>query len=236
MEELLTPEFWTPNNIAWVAVSGLAAAVIAIFQDFVKKVLRAALSFVAALPRRLFPNIGGEVRRTFRTRRDAEEYIARDIAGSPFVFAMIGRGNYLQREIVNRIAVSDNTKLLRVIIPTGKRPRAARDPDWTAVNEIELARIDPAYGKGTLAAQIGPPAPPLETYRDRGVLEFREVNFPHIGRLVVTEKNVYLTPYDDVRPSADNRTIAYANRPDSVTYPHYLRLFNLLWQHGQMGS
>ena len=235
MDEILHPEFWTPVNVFWTAIGVVTAAAVAIFNDLVKSTLRSILAFCVALPRRLFPNFGGEVRKVFQTRRHAEEHIARDIAGSRFVFALIGRGNYLQREIVNRLA--DNTKLLRVIIPATKRQRGAKDPDWTAINEAELAKIDEAYRvPGTLAAQLAATAATLQTYRDRGVLDFREVNFPHLGRLIITEKNVYLTPYDDVRPSADNKTIAYAARPDAVTYGHYLRLFNLLWQQGSSGS
>jgi len=233
IEKVLEPDFWTLQSVSIAAVSLLVAVCAAIFQDAIKRLVEAGLraiatSFAVGLSNLLL----SDVRRVFRNRREAESYIARDMSQSNFVFAFIGRGNYLQREITNRIDQTDKTRNLRILTPMPSS-EISQGPDWTAINEQELARFDKLYGAGKLSEQLERTIDDLAAYEVKGVLQARRINTPHFGRLIITERNCYFTPYNDTQPSADNRTIAFANRKNAVMYPSYLRLFNLWWEQGQ---
>jgi hypothetical protein len=229
--EFFRNHVWTYDDVFVAAAALIAAALGAVFQDALKSwIVNAIRAIWTGVASGFSSLLGLEVRRSFASRREAESHIAKDIARSPFVFAYLGRGNYLQREIMNRIDQGNRTRLLRVIVPS-PQAREGEHPDWTAVNEQELADFDELYGDGHLKDQLERTISDLRGYAAKGILQFKTVNFPHFGRLIITERNAWFTPYHNRRSSADNKTVAFRSGRGAVVYDSYLRLFNLLWDN-----
>lgn len=172
-----------------------------------------------------------DVEYVFRNKREADEDIRKEIERSSFVYLLTGRGSDLQRDTFTEALGAGNKRRrpkFRILLPTS-RPRP-NEPDWTWQREEEIAKIDPGFGKGILRDQIETTARFLETYKGIGNVELRRFNYPHIGRILVTDSAAYFTPYRHDIHGRDSRIIKY--RRGGEMFDFYLRLFNQLWEYG----
>jgi hypothetical protein len=92
---------------------------------------------------------------------------------------------------------------------------------------MELAAFDPAFGKGILRDQIETTTKFLSSYIVSGDVELKFFNYPHIGRILITDRVLYFTPYRQDAHGRDSHVIKY--RRGGEMYDFFLRLFNQLW-------
>jgi hypothetical protein len=100
--------------------------------------------------------------------------------------------------------------------------------DWTADREAEIARFDPAFGGGVLAGQIDSTIAFLARPIEQSLVSMRLFNYPHIGRILITDRVAYFTPYRADAHSRNCRVIKY--RRGGEMYDYLSRLFDQLWR------
>ena len=164
-------------------------------------------------------------------KKIAAEDIKKELRRSYNVSIFTSRGNELQRDTFDPILLhrpATSITRVRILLPQTVIPPGIYD--WTAQRDRELAQFDRAFGKGLLHKQIESNVQFLEKYLDDNKLELRRVNCPHIGRIILTERYVYFTPY---RLEAHGRySISYKYRRGEM-YDNYERLFEQLWEAGK---
>jgi hypothetical protein len=164
-----------------------------------------------------------DVEYVFRNKRAADEDIRKEIDRASFIYLLTGRGNELQRETFEE-ALTGKAKfkvLLPIASPTGDVP------DWTEQREKEVAAVDPAFGKGILREQIETTVKFLHPYVTNGGVELKRFNYPHIGRILLTNRAAYFTPYRHDAHGRNSPVIKY--RSGGEMYDFFMRLFNQLW-------
>jgi hypothetical protein len=168
-----------------------------------------------------------DVEYVFRSKREADEDIRREINRTSFIYLLTGRGNELQRETFAGALRTTSTgakPIFRILLPIA-RPKAGQD-DWTGQREKEIASIDLAFGNGILREQIETTVKFLDKYVDAGVVEVKRFNYPHIGRVLITDRVVYFTPYRRDAHGRDSSVIKYRR---GEMYDFFLRLFDQFW-------
>ena len=171
-----------------------------------------------------------DVEYVFRNKREADVDIREEIDDASFVYLLTGRGNELQREtFAGALGPPKGRKPdFRILLPVA-RPKA-NEPDWTEQREREIAAVDTAFGKGILRDQLETTIKFLSPYVSVGDLELKHFNYPHIGRILITDRVVYFTPYRRDSHGRDSHVIKY--RRGGEMYDWFLRLFNQLWEQG----
>lgn len=169
-----------------------------------------------------------DIEYVFRNHEEAEPDIERELKKATFVYLLTCRGNGLQRNafltILNRQS-KGRLKEFKVLLPSLKLPRGQFS--WVDQREHELASFDPAFGSGILRKQIQTTIEFLGSYVGRGDIELRFFSMPHIARILITDRYVYLTPYTSDAHGRDSRIIKH--RRGGEMYEMLLRLFNQLW-------
>ena len=164
----------------------------------------------------------------FRTKVAAEADIREEIDRASFVYLLTGRGSELQRETFSEALGGASKKMksgFRILLPTTKSKTAK--PNWTLQREGEVAEFDPAFGQGILRDQIETTAKFLSPYVSSGTVELRRYNYPHIGRILLTNRAAYFTPYRQDAHGRDSHVVKY--RRGGEMYDFWLRLFTQLW-------
>ncbi|MFD7900541.1 hypothetical protein [Streptomyces sp. NPDC059743] len=90
----------------------------------------------------------------------------------------------------------------------------------------ELKVFDSAFGTGLLRRQIAATYDYLAPLSVTGHLEVRGYSVPHIGRVVATERVLYLTPYTADQHGRESPVIKYRR---GETYDVLMRLMDKLW-------
>jgi hypothetical protein len=172
------------------AASLTAAVAFAVGVTLVSKEARWLLT--AALGRML--NI--DVEYVFPTKAEAEADIKREVKRSGHVRLLTGRGNELQRgtfeALLGKRQQNDHTRF-EILLPT-YGSETGHDY-WVDRREGELAVFDPAFGRGTLAADIERNVRYLTGYLNGGDVTVSLYSFPQIGRILLTDRAAFLTPY-----------------------------------------
>ncbi len=145
---------------------------------------------------------------------------------------MTSRGNDLQRHVFADTlrAASAGTKRVRILLPD---PDAVGPPDWIDVRETETGSFDHAYRSGLLRLQIRQNISYLAAHAASGRMEMRLYNQPHIARIVLTDRVVYLTQYEDTRHGQLSPVKKY-RRGDM--YDYLCRTVALTWDHARQPS
>jgi hypothetical protein len=114
-----------------------------------------------------------------------------------------------------------------VLLPRTEEPA---DSAWTQQRQNELARFDHAFGRpGLLKEQIETNARFLDQYLNNERAQLRRFSCPHIGRLVITERCAYFTPY---RSDSHGRGCPVYKFRRGDLYDNFSRLFDQLWNAG----
>lgn len=175
--------------------------------------------------------VGIDIEYVFPNRAAACDDILRELKRATFVNLLTGRGQELQVEPFSILLGERPQEMkthFRILLPETKSIRGTTD--WTAVNEKELAQLDPVYWQGgLLKTQIKSTEKVLSAYQNDGFLEVRHFNCPHIGRVLITNRVAYFTAYNSLSHSRYNPVIKF--RRGGKMYDSYARLFNLLWQN-----
>jgi hypothetical protein len=205
-----------------VLASFVAGILLVILGGFISRKMRWILT--ATLGRLL----DIDIEYVFRKIPEFEEDLKRELGRAKFIYLFTGRGNDLQQEtytgVFNR-RQRDKISQFRILLPDPKLKPGATD--WLAQRNDELAAIDPPFGKGALRDQIEALVKFLDTYVSSGVVELKFYNYPHIGRILVTDRVAYFVPYRKDAHGRDSIKIKY--RAGGDMYEWFLRFFNQLW-------
>lgn len=163
----------------------------------------------------------------FKNPREAVDDIMKEIERAKFIKLFTGRGNELQRETY-KIALTNSDKRNRkfeILLPISHPQQG--EIDWTAQRESELSQFDSAFGNGLLRDQIDTTIKFLNNFIANGTVEIKYYNYPHIGKIVLTDKVVFFTPYREDSHGRDCNVIKY--RSGGIMYDYFMRFFNQLW-------
>jgi hypothetical protein len=190
------------------------------------------LFFSIPLRRWVYRQVGqlfGGIEYVFVNARRAQPEVESELGAAKFIKLVTGRGNELQREtfsslLANRPA-SRRTEF-QVLLPIARQRGSGYD--WTKQREDEIAQFDHAFGSGFLGAQIETTMRFLSQYEAKGVVKLRFYDAPHIGRILITDRCVFFTPYSRTQHGRDCPVIKYGAQSDM--YNFYMRYFEQLWE------
>jgi hypothetical protein len=165
-----------------------------------------------------------DVKYVFRNGREAEPAIREALESSRRVKVFTSRGNEFQRDLYNSLLDGQGERQAQLLLPaTVHRPD---ETDWVASRERELTAIDRSFGGGTLSRQIEANVDFLRPHVRPGRFDLRRYHAPHIGRVILTDRYCFLTPYAIEKHGRDSRVYQYG-RGD--TYDMFDRFFDLMW-------
>lgn len=167
-----------------------------------------------------------DVEFVFRNQADAASDLQKELEGAMDISILTGRGSELQRETFAPLFTPRSSRgSVRILLPDTEPPDGTYN--WTDQRENELASFDDTFGGGMLARQIDTSVTFVRQQVKAGRAQLRLFNAPHIGRIVITERYAYYTPYRDDVHGRDVRVYKF-RRGDM--YDNFKRLFGQLWQ------
>jgi len=214
------------NFVVNVLSSMVAGAIMLLLVGIVSR--KARWTLTAILGRIL----GIDIEYVYENARDASDDIRAELKRARFVQLLTGRGGELQRDtfacLLGERTESRNCPFT-ILLPQVEVPSG--NVDWTEVREHELAQIDRSFGAGVLKVQLRTTVEFLRPHLRVGKVELRLFNCPHIGRILITDRSVFFTPYSASAHARDCRVFQYRSGGD--TYQTLARLFNQLWLYGE---
>lgn len=175
-----------------------------------------------------------DIEASFDNLDAARDDIERELRRATQVDLLTGRGMELQRDLFRSLLRSrpEGRKVgFRVILPASK----ADKNDWISIREREAAEYDSAFGEpGLLRDQIRLTAQFLQKYINAKQVELRLADFPIFGRILLTERVLYLTPYSLKRPGRESRVFKF--RCGGDFYTCFSNLFAMLWEKGRTSN
>lgn len=210
--------FFQHSFVQSVIASLLAAFIVLLISVTLSKSFRRALTALAST----FLNV--DVIYVFRNGREAEPVIRAALEDGRTVKIFTSRGNEFQRELYRPLLDGRGERQVYLLLPaTDPRPNQT---NWVASREDELAAIDRAFGGGNLARQVETNVQFLGPYIKPERFELQRYQAPHIGRIIITERYCFLTPYAIEKHGRDSRVYQYG-RGDM--YDMFERFFDLIW-------
>lgn len=165
-----------------------------------------------------------DVEYVFRSPRAAADDVSLELGKARFVHVLTGRGNEFQREAFAPVLGKEKPRAeVKILLPCTEH--GGGPVDWVEDREVELSAFDAAYGHGTLRSQIRSNATFLNALP--APLEVRRYDYPHIGRILVTDRCAYLTPYAEDKHGRDSKVIKY--RRSGEMYDFLDRIFSKVW-------
>ena len=168
---------------------------------------------------------GTHYEKAFRNKAAAATEIDRELARASHVRLLTGRGDDLRRDTFSRFLPPRATGATRFQILL---PRVGAPGLWVEDREQELESFDVGYQNGVLRRSILSNVDFLRTFVDSDAITVSEYDFPHLGRLLLTERVAYLTPYTSRTHGRHDPVIRYYR--GSETYYFFERLFNKVLQ------
>lgn len=204
-----------------VAASLVAAGIVALVAISCSRLIRRALTAAAAAL------LGVEVKYVYANGKEAAPVIREELAHSQNVRIFTGRGNQFQDTLYTPLLerTSGVLKSARILLPNVHSP--ARRSDWINEREDELAPIDRAFGAGQLRNQIKTSIEHLKRYLKPNEIELRLFDLPHLGRIILTDRSVFFTPYAVGKHGRDSRLIQFGQ---GEMYDSFSRFFELAWK------
>jgi len=176
--------------------------------------------------------LGIDVEYVFPNKNAAATDITSELKRSTRVDLFTSRGNELQRGTFAYLLgerPSGRQIRFRLLLPNPQR--TADVHDWIAQRERELESFDPAFGTGILRSQIKANVQFLQQYVNHSLVDLRLFDCPHIGRILITDRFVYFTPYRKDSHGRDTPVIKYRSGGDM--YNSLARLFEQLWDSSE---
>jgi hypothetical protein len=169
--------------------------------------------------------VGIDIERVFSTQTAASTLLITELRKARWVKFMAGRGNELTRSTCGVLWDPDNGRLrsAKILLPD---PELSDPGSWLADRESEAARHDKGYGRGLIADQTRANIRFIIEH-NRETVELRLFDFPHIARIVATDRVVFFTPYSDAEHGSSGTCIVFRG-PGSM-YDFFVRLFDKVW-------
>lgn len=209
------------NFLLNVTASLVAAGIVALVAVSCSRLIRRALTAAAAAL------LGVEVKYVYSKGKEAEPAIREELARSREVRIFTGRGNQFQDTLYTPLLepATGRPKSVRILLPNVYSP--ARGSDWINDREAELAPIDKAFGAGQLRNQIKTSIEHLQRYLKPNEIQLRLFDLPHLGRVIITDRSVFFTPYAVDKHGRDSRLIQFG---EGEMYDSFSRFFELTWK------
>jgi hypothetical protein len=168
-----------------------------------------------------------DIEAVFSSKNVCEPDLHKELARAREVAILTGRGNELQREAFYPIFLkrpAAKQLRIRILLP---RTDPGPEYDWTQQREEELATFDHAFTQhGLLKDQIAATVRFLDPYIVGGQVELRRFACPHIGRVILTDRCAFFTPYREDSHGRDCSVFKYRH---GEIYDNFSRLFEQLW-------
>lgn len=204
-----------------LAASLVAALIVFIAAATLSKTTRRALTAVASA------FLGVEIRYVYRDGQAAQTAVQDALAASRTVRILAGRGNEFQGRYYLPLFQPKAERAKRVQIMLPNVFEDPRGTDWVSHREAELAKVDEAFGEGLLRQQIRTTYEFLGRHIKTGRFEVRAYDSPHVGRIVLTDETVFLTPYSATRHGRDSHVIEFGR---GAMYDFFDRMFEMAWR------
>lgn len=198
----------------------IAASIIIAIGTFVSKTFRRALTAMAAA------FLGVEIKFVYKNGMEAEPAIQEALSSASSVRIFTGRGNEFQRNLYHSVidGISGVRPETRILLPNPE-PHD-QHIDWIAYREQELEKVDRAFGRDTLRKQIANNLDFLSAYVEPGKFRVRRFDLPHFGRLILTDDDLFLTPYSETRHGRHCKVLRFGR---GEIYNMFSRMFEMLW-------
>jgi hypothetical protein len=181
-------------------------------------------SWLTALLSRL---TGVGLERVYATQAEANRSLANELSRARWVKILAGRGNELTRD---QFAVAwANVPARITAIEVLPDPESAGGDSWLAARESEMSQHDRGFAPGLLADQIRTNIAYIRAQaHGRPAVEMRLFDFPHLCRIVATDRVVFLTTYNEKEHGRNSPCFAF--RRATPLYDFALRIFQSVWQ------
>lgn len=202
--------------ISSLIASLIAFVLISLFSETVRRALTAVASTF----------LGIDVKYVFKNGRESQNSVQLSLKRSKTIKIFAGRGNEFQGSFYLPLLEANEKvkKDIKILLPDiYNQPRSM---DWIAYREDELSKVDHAFGKGILKTQIAATFGFLHKYLESKILDLRCYNYPHIGRIIITDDSVFFTPYSAVLHGRDSQVYQYVR---GEMYDYYIRFFDMIW-------
>jgi len=170
-----------------------------------------------------------DVKSVFADSKEADPLIREALNRAKEIRILTGRGRQFQGDLYDAalVGVSGRKPSVKVLLP--ETAVKAQGTDWVEQRERELAAHDKSFGNGLLRQQIAAVAAGLAKFVEAGRFEVRKFDLPHIGRILLTDEYLFLTPYSEAH-GRHSRVYQYG-RGD--TYEMFSRFFNMAWKDSE---
>ncbi len=208
------------NFFVGVLASTTSAVIVFLVATASSAKVRKALTAVAST------FLGVEVKYVFNNGKEAEVEIKKAINNSCDIRIFTGRGNEFQSNYFSPLFDTEkrNNCNIKILLPDIFTP--PRGLDWIVHREDELSTVDGAFGQDLLKTQIGTTYHFLKKFISSS-FTIKSFDLLHIGRIILTDDFVFVTPYSQNRHGRDCRVHQYG-RGDN--YNMWSRFFDNIWQ------
>lgn len=202
-------------------VSSLVASGLLLGLSWLSPRARAAIArFVAGMN-------GAGVEHTYETQSAASRDIARELQRARWVKILASRGNELTRDTFSLLTARRGGSLdsIQILLPDPGQDGAE---SWLQEREREVSRFDPGISNGLLGSSIRNNIRYIVDRADRAErLDLRVADFPHVARIVATNRYLFLTVYNSHGHGRDSPCVKI--QAGSVLADMALRFFALHW-------
>lgn len=208
--------------VGGVLSSIVASGILVVAGWFGSRRLRGwAIGFLARLT-------GVGITGAFSTQSAANQAMADDVRHARQISALVSRGNELTRDsFISLWSRPDQEPgSVRLLLPD---PDATGGDAWIDRREAEVGRHDPGFSGGLLARQVRSNLEYLRGHvSHRSDVRVRLYDFPHLARIVVTDRVAYLTTYQESEHGRNSPCLVF--RHPSAMYDFCLRIFEQAWR------
>lgn len=170
--------------------------------------------------------IGLGIEKIYKQKKDASDDLEKDINNSTFVKIYTGRGNEFLKGTFNNILNSDIKTKMSILLP--KTNIGENEYNWVNQRNDEIKVFDTSYeNENLLYEQIESIYSYLLIHSNRSNINIKRYNFPHFGRIIITDSFAYFTPYKANAHGDKALTIKFSKCSD--LYVWLERLFNQIW-------
>ncbi|WP_233512359.1 hypothetical protein, partial [Micromonospora deserti] len=171
--------------------------------------------------------------RMYPTQAAAAKDVAAAVLGARWVSILAARGNELVSGnldgLWDKVAAKERVS---IVLPDFTRTDS---PSWLTHHEEEAARYDPGFGGNLLAEQVKSNSEYLrKRTRGRTNVHLVNVDFPTVGRLVITDRIAFITLYSESSHGRDAPCLAAS--PSSPFYHFAVRLFSMALRADQYSN
>lgn len=168
-----------------------------------------------------------EMSPAFKHQRDADDFLLKELRKAKWARIITGRGKLLESKACEPLWLRGNKRLKawKLLLP---------DPDtdaiqegWLVKREKETLSHDETYVPGRIASQVRGVLMHVDT-RANSRAEVRLYDFPHLCRLVITDRVVLFTPYSDLVHGTESP--CYLVQPPGPLYDYFVRYFDTVWE------